>query len=175
MKFRNYCIVVMGNLVGAKEDIVKIAETKPRYIDAKGILIATFASAVEPPELEAFFNHNGRSFMVFDLNKDSSGYYFDNEKLHKHLFGYLNDSEDKLKEMSNNLMDNISASTKDRLVEANSESKPIISKPIKKVEINYSDLTKIERETMINKILDKGFDRLTDSDKEMIKKISEFR
>lgn len=176
MKFRNYCIFVMGNLIGAKDDILKIAETKPRYIDAKGILIATFASVAEPAELEDFFRYEGRSFVVFDLDKKSSGYSFDNEKLHSHLFGYLIDSEEKLREMSNNLMDNISATTKENVVKTNSQPQPIIrKKPTKKATIDYSELTKKEKDIIVNRILDKGYERLTDSDKETLKKISETR
>lgn len=176
MKFRNYCIVVMGNLDGSKDDILKVAETKPRYIDAKGILIATFASVMEPAELEDFFNYNGRSFMIFDLDKKSSGYNFDNERIHNHLFGYLVGSEDKLKEMSSNLMDNISATTKDNVATAHSQPQPVTRKKIKKkATINYSELTKTERDNIVNDILDKGVERLTDSDKETLKKISELR
>jgi len=42
MKFINYCIVVMGNMDSVKDDILKVSESQPRYIDAKGVLIATF-------------------------------------------------------------------------------------------------------------------------------------
>jgi hypothetical protein len=173
MKFRNYCIVVMGNLEGIKDDIIKVAETKPRYIDAKGIFIATFASVAEPAELEDFFRNPSRSFMVFDTDKKSSGYHFDNEQMHHHLFGYLIDSENKLREMSNNLMDNISATTRDNITRPTHQPKPILTKKVLRPSIDYSRLTKKEREVILNGILDKGPDKLTDSDKETIKKIAE--
>lgn len=171
MKFRNYCIVVMGNMEGVKDDIIKIAETKPRYIDAKGILIATFASIGEPAELEDFFNFNGRSFFLFDLDKSNSGYHLHNPKLQNHLFGHLVGDEDKLKEMSEKIMEDISATTSDnvaRVVRPKTKAKTETS-------IDYSDMTKKEREVIVNRILDKGVEKLTDSDRETLKKISELK
>jgi len=174
MRFRNYCIVVMGNLEAVKDDIIKVAQTKPRYLDAKGILIATFSSVVEPSELKEFFNFNGRSFLLFDLNKDFSSYHLDNEKLHSHLFNYLMDSEDKLKEMSDRLMDNISASTKDNIGVESGEIEPMVRKKVK-TKIDLTEMSKPDREKLVDRILDKGYKKLTNSDKEILKKLSELK
>jgi len=186
MKFRNYCIVVMGDFKTVKDDIVKVAEGKPRYIDAKGILIATFASVATPAELQDFFTFDGRSFFLFDLEKDVSGYNMDNEGLHKHLFGYLSNQESQLKEMSERLMDDISSATTN-----NSEGvhNDISSEgwsegpkqrrgrvtPNIKPKIHINDMTKKERESVINKILDKGFEKLTNSDKDILKRLSDLK
>ena len=174
MKFRNYCIVVMGNMEAVKDDIIKIAESKPRYLDAKGILIATFASVAEPSELKDFFNFNGRSFLLFDLDKDFSGYHLDNEKLNTHLFGYLDEQGDKLREMSERLMDDLSASTKDKKV-----VKEIKPKTKLTTKIHYSEMSKKERENLVNNIIDKyqsiGISKITDSDKNILQKISELK
>jgi hypothetical protein len=172
MKFRNYCIVVMGNMDAVKDDIIKIAESKPRYLDAKGILIATFASVAEPSELKDFFNFNGRSFLLFDLDKDFSGYHLDNEKLNTHLFGYLVEQGDKLKEMSNRLMEDLSASTKSKKTVKQSKVKSKLSP-----KISYSEMSREERENILNNIIDKyqsiGISKITDSDKNILKEISE--
>jgi len=172
MKFRNYCIVVMGNMDAVKDDIIKIAESKPRYLDAKGILIATFASVAEPSELKDFFNFNGRSFLLFDLDKDFSGYHLDNEKLNTHLFGYLVEQGDKLKEMSNRLMEDLSASTKSKKTINETKSKTKLSP-----KISYSEMSKKDRENLVNNIIDKyqsiGISKISDSDKNILKKISE--
>jgi len=174
MKFRNYCIVVMGNLEAVKDDIIKVAQTKPRYLDAKGILIATFSSVVEPSELKEFFNFNGRSFLLFDLNKDFSSYHLDNEKLHNHLFNHMIDSEDKLKEMSERLMNNISASTKDNVGVESGEIEPMVKRKVKS-KIELTEMSKPDRENLVNSILDKGFEKLTNSDREILKKLSELK
>lgn len=177
MKFRDYCIVVMGNMESVKDDIVKIAEGIPRYIDAKGILLATFSSAAEPAELRDFFDFNGRSFFLFDLDKENSAYHMDNEKLNNHLFGYLLNQDDRLKEMSDRFMDVISASTKDgKVIISKDKSKSKNNKNKKvMVKVNIDEMTKKEREKMVNKILDKGFEKITNSDKLMLKEISELK
>lgn len=170
MKFRNYCLVVMGSMEYVKDHIIKVAETKPRYVDAKGILIATFASAAEPTELKDFFKFEGRSFLLFDLDENNSSYELHNEKLNNHLFGYLVDHDDKLREMSNKIMEDISASTTDSIIREiipKNTSIKVNTKP------NYENLSKKEIEAMINDIIDKGVDKLTDSDKEILKKLSE--
>ena len=168
MKFRNYCIVVMGNMEGVKDDIIKIAETKPRYIDAKGILIATFASIGEPAELEDFFNLNGRSFFLFDTDKSNSGYNLDNPKLQNHLFGHLME-EGVMKEMSEKIMEDISATTSDNVARV---VKPKAKTTKTETKVDYSEMTIKEREVLVNKILDKGYDKLNDSDRDILKKNS---
>jgi hypothetical protein len=64
----------MGETKGALDEIIKISETKPNLLDAKGILIATFSSIAEPSELTEWFIENNRSFLIFDLSKKSSGF-----------------------------------------------------------------------------------------------------
>lgn len=176
MKFRNYCIVVMGNMESVKEDITKIAETIPRYLDAKGILIATFASVAEPSELKEFFQYNGRSFFLFDLDKEFSGYHLDNEKLNTHLFGYLISQGDKLKDMSDKLMGDLSASTNNQKIIKNNKK---INRSKVEPMINYSELSKKERDNLLNSIIDKyesiGISKISDSDKDILNKISELK
>ena len=72
MKFRNYCVVIMGNTTGVVPEIDKVSESKPNILDAKGIVIGTFTSFMEPNELSEWFKSNDRSFLVFDLNLDNS-------------------------------------------------------------------------------------------------------
>lgn len=175
MKFRNYCIVVMGNMEAVKDDIIKIAESKPRYLDAKGILIATFASVAEPSELKDFFNFNGRSFLLFDLDEDFSGYHLDNEKLNTHLFGHLSEQSDRLREISERLMNDLSAHTQDKKIVNDIKPKAFETYP----KIHYSELNKKERENLVNDIIDKyqsiGISKITDSDKNILQKISELK
>jgi hypothetical protein len=184
MKFRNYCIIAMGKMDGIKNDIVKVAESKPRYIDAKGILIATFSSVVEPSELKDFLNFNNRSFFLFDLNENNSGCHLDNEKLNHHLFGYLMDTEDKLKDMSDRLADAVSDAVRDRLDDVGEADTEYVSattrnsgyvKPIrsKKSGIKLTNMSNKDKETLLNGILDKGFKKITESDMKILKKLSD--
>jgi len=79
----------MGDTLGVQAEIQKISETTPNILDAKGILIATFSSLAEPNELTEWFIENKRSFLVFDLDKESSGYHILKKPIHEGLFGFL--------------------------------------------------------------------------------------
>jgi len=143
-------------------------------------------SVAAPAELQDFFNFNGRSFFLFDLDKNNSGVHMDNEKLNNHLFGFLvNEDGDKLKEMSEKLMSDISATTKENkgiktdnipedVKKAMLKSRKGRTKTKKNsFNIHINNMTKKEREHVINRILDKGFERLTKSDKIILKRISD--
>jgi hypothetical protein len=172
MKFRNYCIIAMGTMDGVKDDILKVAETKPRYLDATGILIATFASVADPAELEEFFKRDGRSFFIFDLDAGNSAFHLDNLKLYTHLFGYQKDQEAKLREISSRILDDISASTSNTI--GFNKIKPLATPKEKKVKV-CEEMSPKDREIMINNILDKGYSNMSDSDKRLIKKLSKLR
>ena len=89
MKFRNYCIVVMGDTLGVQAEIQKVSETTPNVLDAKGILISTFSSLVELNELKEWFKENKRSFLIFDLDEESSGFNIMKKNVEDGLFGFL--------------------------------------------------------------------------------------
>ena len=67
MKFRNYCVVIMGNTQNVFCEIEKVSETPPNVLDGGGIVVATFSSAIEIKELSEWFKLNNRNFLVFDL------------------------------------------------------------------------------------------------------------
>ena len=96
MKFRNYCIVVMGSTSGVQLEITKICEGTPNILDAKGVLIATFTSFAEPSELTAWFTENNRNFLIFDLDKDNSGFNITKKEIHEGLFGFLRDMDEEV-------------------------------------------------------------------------------
>ena len=115
MKFRNYCIVVMGDTQNVLGEIIKVSDTKPNVLDAKGILIATFSSIAEPRELTDYFKLNGRNFLLFDLNSENSGFHMVKDEINEGLFGFLKDmNDDTLKEKTNNLIHEISSTTVSR-------------------------------------------------------------
>lgn len=164
---KNYCILVLTELDGVKKEILKIAESKPRYVDATGMLMCTFASQMSSKELENFFRVDGRSFFIFEVNKDVSGYNLHEERLHKHLFGYLVGDDIPFDEKLNMIVNHVSASTVNH-VSSKKEQKhiPITIEKLK-------NMHKGEREKLVNNIIDKGVENMTDSDKALLKKISE--
>lgn len=158
MTFRNYCVVIMGNTKNVLPEIEKISESKVNVLDAKGILIATFSSNFEPCELTDWFKDNNRSFLVFDLNTNNSGFNITKSDVHEGLFSFLNneDLEEKARELLHTIEDA-------RIVNRMKKNKP--------TEITIEDvmkLTIVEKKEMFDKILDKGSENFTENDKKIM-------
>ena len=158
MKFRNYCVVIMGNTKDVLPEIEKVSESKVNVLDAKGILIATFSSNFEPCELTDWFKDNNRSFLVFDLNTNNSGVNITKTDIHDGLFSFLNDVnlEEKAKDLLHTIED---ARTIDRM--KRHQVKELTIEDVMK-------LTIVEKKEMFNKILDKGAENFTDNDKKIM-------
>lgn len=178
MKFKNYCIIVLGNVDNVKEEISQISETAVRYSDAKGIVIATFSTVATAIELREFFTLNKRSFLLFEMGEDNYGVNITNSAIHEHLFGEIEQrgvqfletlSEKLINEIQSTLSNPISS------ISGGSENEVAISG---KVEVNQLDsvdfnlLSIGEREEMVNTLLDKGFENLSSDDLKLLKKLS---
>lgn len=178
MKFKNYCIVIMGNTAGVLEEIEKISDTKPNILDAKGIVIATFVSFVEVKDISAWFTLNNRSFLVFELDEKTSSFLITKEEIHKGLFGFLgefnnNKLDDKtfefLNVMTNSEMNNFSNALNKKKSKA--EDAEIIEEDVL-TESDIDKMTKKEKEDLINEIIENGVDKLTENDKKILKLLS---
>lgn len=160
MKFRNYCVVIMGNTDGAKSEIAKICEGDPNVLDAKGILIATFTSFVDPAELTAWFTEHNRSFLVFDLDKENSGFNITKKEIHNGLFGFLNHVN--VDEMNEKFIDSIAISSETQNVKTT--TKKINKLDPKKIE----QMSPKERQNLLNDLIDFGIENLTEEDKNLL-------
>ena len=108
MKFRDYCLVLMGKNENVLPEIIKIAESKPNILDAKGIVIATFTSVMEVEEISDYLKTSNRNFLLFDLAKDNSGFNITKPEVYEGLFGFLDgDRSEYLKERSEELLHEI--------------------------------------------------------------------
>lgn len=158
MKFRNYCVVIMGDTKNALPEIEKVSETKVNVLDAKGILIATFSSNFEPCEMTDWFKDNNRSFLVFDLDSKNSGFNITKKDVHEGLFSFLNDVnlEEKAIELLHTIED---SKTIDRMKK----------RQVKELTIeDVMKLTISEKKEMFDKILDKGAENFTENDKKIM-------
>ena len=174
MKFRNYCVVIMGDTKGVFNEIEKVSDDKPNVLDARGIVIATFSSALTTKELTDWFKLNQRSFFVFDLDPETSGYHITKKEIHDGLFGFLATMDnDILKKRASNLMDAIEDA---KIIQENSkkykgkagiEVKTVI-RPRRLSESEIEDMTPREREEIMNKIIDNGVENMTDYDKKIM-------
>lgn len=167
MKFRNYCIVVMGNTSGVQSEIAKICEGDPNVLDAKGILIATFTSFAEPNELTAWFTENNRNFLIFDLDKENSGFNFTKKEIHDGLFGFL--KHVNTSEMNDNFLKTVSLSSDTKETKSTKKSTRNSVKNNNKLDLkNIEKMSSSEKQDLLNELIDSGLDNLTEEDKKLL-------
>jgi hypothetical protein len=167
MRFINYCLVVMGDTKNVLLEIEKISETKPNVLDAKGVLIATFSSVASPQELTNWFTENNRNFLIFDLDKNVSGFNITKKNIHDGLFGFLSKidlnsrSEELLRalDLSSNTITNITGYSSNIKITQSKEKYP---------EINVSKMTSLEKKELMDRLIDNGVDKLSEDDKKLL-------
>lgn len=179
MVFRDYCIVVLGKSDGALMEIVNISDNKPKILPAKGILICTFNSVADANELEDYFTSLGRSFFLFEVGADNTGYNLTNKEVHEGLFGEIeskdNDLSDKSKSLLNAIQESvsfqpISGNTPETNTRVDKETKAETKKVF--IEESYENLSREEKIDLINEILDKGHENMDEYDKKVLKALS---
>lgn len=179
MNLKNYCIVVMGDTEGVLPEISKVSDSKPKVLNSVGVVISTFISVADAKELEDYFKSLERNFFLFEVGANNAGYNIKNKKVHNGLFKDMEKNFSNLKSKSDRIMDEINESL------ANSGSTeqdiPVINlkmetkyvkggiSPNKKY---YNNLSISEKATIIDEILDKGVDNLSEFDKKVLKIIS---
>jgi len=153
----------MGDSTGVLMEIEKISEMKPNILDAKGILIATFSSVSTPKELNDWFRLNKRNFLLFDLNTESSGFNITKKSIEEGLFGFLKTTniEDKSAELIREIYMSSNTQTFDGSIKQSVVEKKITEEDIQK-------MTKLEKDNMMNKILENGVEKLTEYDKKIL-------
>ena len=174
MIFRNYCIVIMGDTEGALPEIAKVTYFKPKVLKSEGITICTFTSVANAKELEDYFTSLTRSFFLFQVGANNTGYNIRNKSIHDGLFSEIESGLNDLKKTSDKLMDDIqetfntSGETKEiptidlKLTEVKVKGKSKIRKSY------YENLNEEERAEKINEIIDKGYSNLSKLDKEVL-------
>lgn len=173
MKFRNYCLVVMGECENVVSEILKVCENKPNVLDAKGILIATFTSNAEPRELTDYFKLNGRSFLIFDLNEENSGVYISKEEINTGLFGFLKEiNQDILRLRGDELIQEITSSTITNKAVRVLDKRKTTEEKIKIIDIENMGLE--DKNDLMNRLIDKGFENLSEHEKTILKKLASY-
>lgn len=163
MKFRNYCMVVVGNTKAVYPEIDKVSEGKPHYLDGKGMIIATFTSFMDPSELTDYFTFNNRNFLLFDLNKEYSGYFITKPDIHEGLFGFLKNMDEE--ELKNKSVDFLNVLKSDSTATAYTET---VTTKCLVTEKDIDVMTKVEKQDLFNKIIDAGVENLTEHDKKIL-------
>jgi len=162
MKFRNYCIVVIGNTKAVYPEISKVSEGKPSFLDGKGMIIATFTSFMDPTELTDYFTSNDRNFLLFDLNTENSGYFITKPEIHESLFGFLREmGEEELKNKSQEFLSVLKNTSSTAYTETVATKCLVTEKDIQ-------SMTKVEKQDLFNQIIDSGVENLTEYYKKIL-------
>lgn len=160
----------MGDTKDVLPEIIKISETKPNILDSKGILIATFSSIVEPKEISDYFILNKRNFLVFDLNTENSGFHISKENIHEGLFGFLKEyDEETLKRKTEDLLSTVDIKMTSTTVSSKSR------KLRTELQVSINEIDKMspkEKNDLMNKLIDKGVENLSEYDKKILTKLS---
>lgn len=174
MYFTSYCLVLLGDVSGGKEDVKRIAESQVNFLEANGLVIATFYSAVNIKELTNYFKLNKRNFLIFNMDDNNYGAFLKDENINYKLFeSFKNDLNNKTALISEEIekyneslyATSKSGSTTSHKLKLNQES-------IDDTTISYlSGLSFNEKMVLIDELLDKG-DGLTEIDKKYIEILS---
>jgi hypothetical protein len=172
MEIKNFCVVIMGDTKNAFYDIEKISDDKPNILDAKGIVIATLTSALTVKEITEWFKLKDRSFLVFELDENVSGYNITKKEIHDGLFGHLINSDEKLNKRISEFINAIEdAKIIEEEVKYNKKQYVDVKKVVKVKRLTESDIENMtirEKQEAMNKIIDSGVENLTDYDKKML-------
>ena len=148
----------MGDTLGVQDEIQKVSEINPNILDAKGILIATFSSILEPNELTEWFKENNRSFVVFELNDKVSGFNITKKEIHEGLFGFLNSIS--VQSMRDDFINSLKLSDTKAIKET--KQKNILDEDI------INNMSKVERIEKLDELIDNGLDKLSEDDKKLL-------
>lgn len=191
MNFKYFCVVVMGETDGALVEIDKISESKPKVLKSEGILITTFKSAARAKEIESYLTSLNRNFFIFEVGGHNTGYNIMNKMISKDLFSHIED-EIKLGEVipmtpyqeeiifPKFIEGQEMLSYKERVEYITNmlddEGYDYLTTEDKRfyIDICKEDPNFIEgqQKIVIEQIIDKGYENLSDEDKELLKILS---
>ena len=175
MKFRNYCLIVIGNDKKCVSDIAIVAENEPTVLYMDNMILSTFIANAEPSEIGEFLKLDNIEFLLFDLDSKSSSFNLSDMKISEQLFGLINKNNPT--ELTDKLNDYIIRDSTDLFLgdiideDEDDVGLQLVSIPIS---INYESLSKHEKELIINDILDeyKITGVLTEDKKQLISRLT---
>lgn len=154
---KNFCIIVIGDTYGVKNEVQDISEIQINTLDAKGIHIATFCSQIPLKKIKETFKKNKRNFFVFELDEKYSVFHIEKKQIHTGLFGFLEDQKP---------IDQVIEIIKPEIIETN-----FIKSELTKS--NIESLNKKEKEDLLNRLIEYGLHNLTPEEKELLSMLVE--
>ena len=190
MIVKNFCVVFFTPIDGCVDDILNISISIPKVMKGKGINMLTFSSNIDIESITNYLTKNNRNFLLFDLDKSSSGFNFTDKEKESDFFGFINTNIDysEFERYTNDLLDDLVNSnfvddpTKDtEYIWSHDEGENMVTSGFtsnvinKHIDVRLESLSNKERNDLVNSIIDKGIDNLTDLDKDVLEKISNFK
>jgi hypothetical protein len=145
MEFNDYCVIILDSKNFDIEKVFKFTESEPNYLTCSNsnMVILTFVSNLTTNEIGEYLKSLTLNYFLFEINNHSS-FNINDENLMLDLVNNLN-LKNKTVEMGEWLSDDIDEIKID-----------IIS--------NDETMDKVQLESEINEILDKGYANLTEID-----------
>ena len=178
LSFNNYYLTMFGELNEIDSVISLIdflSEVNFEYRLGDDYFIATFSSFLGLKELEDLLRGFRSDYVLTEIG-EKFVYGFMNKKEQDELFSLIYNENEKISDITNKLIEDIT----EPFLKSKTET-PKNEKPKKKRKTRrqkrlkseyYKNLSKKEKEEMINNILDKGFDNISDYDRRVLSIIS---
>jgi hypothetical protein len=167
MLFRNYCLVLLGkfNKDSAVDELAKISEIKVNYIYTTGVFMSTFSTILTPNEMKNILKLCKNNFFMFELNDNVSAFNLTDKQIEEGLFGYLKTIN--LNKMDEDFINDIINDENNIINEVINNNNNITPDEIASIK-NIDAMTKEEKEDLLNTIIEKGVENLTDDDKYLL-------
>jgi hypothetical protein len=161
MEFKNYSLIVFDDISSVSSELTKIVE-EMKFVNTDAYCVCTFISNATTNELKEYITMLNVSFLLFEMTESNHAVRFQNKKFQKHLFGDTEKNRgQKTKDMQRKVED---------AIKRQFDSKPQEHKRTNKIS-NLHEISSTERERLLNSILDKGFENLTQEDKNILEKL----
>ena len=171
--FKNYYLTMFGDLSEIDSVIALIDflhEVNFEYKMGDDYFIATFSSFLNMKEVEDLMKGFQCDFVITEIT-DNFSFSFLNKRSQDELFGLLYIESKKMEDITNNILDEIAGDfSTSNTKKPNRKTKPKRQKRLKSE--YYKNLSKKEKEEMVNNILDKGFNNISDYDRRVLSIIS---
>ncbi len=171
--FKNYCLTIFGDLSEIHSVISLVDflhEVNFEYKIGEDYFISTFSSFLNIKELEDLMKGFKNDFTLVEIT-DNFSFSFSDKTSQDNIFGLTYTDNKKNEDITNNILDDITGDKSSSKTKTPNK-KVVPSKQKRRKSEYYKNLSKKEKEEMVNNILDKGFNGISDYDRRVLSIIS---
>lgn len=155
---KNYCLTMLGESNGYMDTIMLISNGEVKHIDGEGLVILTFSSNNTVKEISKILKSKNLSFLIFEINPKTSAYNIIKKEIHDGLFGQFDNIKKTRTEVDKLFNEEFFANTENSNL---SEDKKITKEDI-------LEMTREEKDVLMNKIIDGGLENMSVYHKEIL-------